>query len=498
MKEPKWQRAISKWSSWMIVFLFAVVVVLVVVNGVLIARLYLAPESVPAPGTPTPLSSPRWTPTPTWTPTPAPTVSPTATPTQAAEPTATQAAEPTATPTQVVWPTNTPTPVIADWRGEYYDNANLTGSPAVVRNDNAVNFEWDHGAPAPGLPADAFSAQWSRVLAFDGGFYTFYAEMDDGMRVYVDGERLIDEWRDGGRRKVSAGRQLSAGNHALRVAYYERSGVALAHLWWEKSASYADWKGEYWSNQTLDGNPTMVRNDREVRFNWGEGGPGGGVPNDSFSARWTRQVDFDAGTYRFYVLVDDGARVWVDGQRIIDAWYDHSPNELTADYTLGEGAHTVKVEYYEHKYGAQISLGWKKIDSPSYPDWKGKYWSNRDLEGTPILVRNDQTLDFSWGAGSPGPDLPADNFSARWTRKQTFKPGGYRLYAQADDAIRIYVDGELVLDEWHSTKNVTYKFDLSLSGEHTLKVEFSEFTGDARVRFWWKRTSNLQEELVTR
>jgi hypothetical protein len=505
----------------MIVFLFGVVLLLVAINGVLIARLMLAPEGALLPDTPIPLPSPKWTPTPTmnWTPTYEPTATQAAEPTATATPiptstrviwptnTPTRVAWPTNAPTRVVWPTNTPTrvrtpqptntptPVIADWRGEYYSNANLSGSPAVVRNDQAIDFDWQLGAPATGLPADAFSAQWSRTVTFDEGRYVFHAVMDDGMRLYVDGERVIDEWKDGEKREVTANRELSAGSHALRVTYYERKGTALARLWWEKASPYPDWKGEYWSNRNLSGNPTMVRNDREIRFNWGEKGPGGGVPADNFSARWTRKVSFEAGTYRFYALVDDGVRVWVDDRRIIDAWYDHALHELTADYVLSEGEHTIRVEYLESSVNAQISLGWQKIGAPSYPDWKGEYWSNQKLEGTPALVRNDQAPDFNWGSGTPGGGLPGDRFSARWTRTLTFEPGRYRLSAQADDGVRVYVDGKRVLDEWHASQGKTYEVELPLGGEHALKVEFYEVTGNARIRFWWTRISQLQDEI---
>ena len=75
--------------------------------------------------------------------------------------------------------------------------------------------------------------------------------------------------------------------------------------------------------------------------------------------RWLRKQDFDTATYRFYLTVDDGARVWVDGQIVLDEWRDGSVREVHADYPLTRGEHTVQVDYYEHTGGArdQVPVG---------------------------------------------------------------------------------------------------------------------------------------------
>jgi len=358
----------------------------------------------------------------------------------------------------------------------------------LVRNDPAIDFDWHYDAPVAGLPAEGFSVRWSLVAAFEEGVYEFHATMDDGMRVYVDGELLIDEWRDRLKREVTASRHMSAGNHALRVEYYDRQHDALAYLWWEKLRSYPDWKGAYWANQDLRGVPVLVRNDPHIGFDWQMGGPGEGVPNDHFSVRWTRGMRPEEGTYRFHIWVDDGVRLWVDGQQVIDAWHDHKVHELTGDCVLaGPGEHTLQVEYYDNMFHARISLAWERIGPPSYPDWKGEYWPNPNLSGDPPLLRSDSELDFAWEEKAPAPSLPADRFSVRWTREKNFKPGRYRFHAKVDDGIRFYVDDELVLDEWHQIWAGVYEIELELAGQHHLKVELYENTGDARIKFWWER-----------
>ena len=417
------------------------------------------------------------------TPTPLPTPTHTATPVASPLPTATATPPPTPTPS----PTWRPTVPLAVWRGEYFANMVLIGDPALVRNDPEINFVWGPGAPAPELPADNFSVRWTRAATFEEGLYRFHAVVDDGVRIYVDNGLVLESWQDGGQREVTADRKMTVGSHALRVEYYEHGGDAVIRVWWEKLTAYPDWKGEYWSNRTLSGRPMLVRNDENISFNWGAGSPAASIPANGFSARWTRTYSFEGATYRFHLIVDDGARLWVDDQLIIDSWHDGSAREITADHAVVQGTHSLRVEYYENTGEARIQVWWEKV-TPSFPHWKGEYWSNPNLSGNPALVRNDGTLDFDWGDGSPAWGLPADNFSARWTRTVTFDPGRYRLFAQADDGVRVYVDDTKVLDEWHpSDASRVYTVDLLLTGARRLTVEYYEGTGRARIKFWWQR-----------
>lgn len=144
---------------------------------------------------------------------------------------------PTPTPTATPMPQPTATPVvITDWRGEYYNNPNLSGAPVLVRNDVAVSFNWGNGSPAANLPGDGFSARWTRNLGFPAGEYRFWLTADDGVRVWVDGNLVIDQWRDGAPTTFEARIKLSEGVHSFRIEYYERSGGALIDLGWRRES----------------------------------------------------------------------------------------------------------------------------------------------------------------------------------------------------------------------------------------------------------------------
>ena len=85
------------------------------------------------------------------------------------------------------------------------------------------------------------------------------------------------------------------------------------------------WIGQYWNNMTLANNPVLQRNDTTINFDWGLGSPDPAVNPDQFSARWQRYIETGAGAFKFTATSDDGIRVWVDGDLIIDQWTDHPP-----------------------------------------------------------------------------------------------------------------------------------------------------------------------------
>jgi hypothetical protein len=400
---------------------------------------------------------------------------------------ATPTATATATPTR---PPATATPVIVNWRGEYFNNVGLVGNPALVRDDTAVGFNWGTGSPAPAVAADNFSARWTRSVYLDGDTYRFYASADDGVRIWVDDLLLIDQWHNAVGVTYQAERALGAGNHTLRVEYYENGGAAGIQFWWSRAESYPEWRGEYWSNRNLSGASTLVRNDTAVSFDWGSQAPAASLPADNFSARWTRSLSFNEGTYRFFVHVDDGLRLYVDNVLILDEWRDGAARQRSVDHWLGGGLHTIRVDYYEHGGEAGVRLWWEP--KGGYPDWRGEYWSNRSLRGDPALIRNDQEIRFNWEMESPASGLPQDGFSARWRRRLTFSPGSYQFNAKADDGIRVYVDGRRVLDKWYDSAGTeTHRVTVPLQGEHTITVEYYENRFSAKVRFWYERIGGL-------
>ena len=273
---------------------------------------------------------------------------------------------PTATGLPTLTPTRTATsPVITAWRGEYWANRDLSGDPFFVRNDEEVDFTWSRPPTAPdgrSLPAANWSARWTRQLGFSAGWYTFRARADDGVRVRVDGNLIIDEWHaSGGTDLYEQIVRLGGGTHTVQVDYYQVSGGAAVAVWWEPS-SFGGWRSEYWANRDLSGAPDLVRDQDRVYDDWGTtGSPDPLIPPTNWSARYTRRLNFDEGLYRFTVTVDDGARLWIDGVQVLDAWRDQIVTTYQVDRPLGGGEHDLRLEYYNRGGRALLQFGWSRV-----------------------------------------------------------------------------------------------------------------------------------------
>ena len=122
-------------------------------------------------------------------------------------------------------------------KGEYFNNMNLSGVPALTRIDPQIDFYWNPGPnPPPGINEDGFSVRWTGEV--EGPFsepVTFITGSDDGIRMYLDGVLIIDDWNDHDRTENrSEPIELVAGQHyGILVEGYENAGEAEWQLYWE-------------------------------------------------------------------------------------------------------------------------------------------------------------------------------------------------------------------------------------------------------------------------
>ncbi len=249
------------------------------------------------------------------------------------------------------------------WRAAYWNTMDLAGTPVLERAETNIWYEWGTASPAAGVVnADMFSARWTRYIDVTPGTYQFTFTSDDGMRVWVDGDLILNEWYDHPAKTVVVEKYLSSGHHLVKVEYYENGGVATAKVAWQLKTQppvITQWRGEYFNDITLGGTPALVRNDAAINFNWGSGSPAPGVVNaDRFSVRWTRTLDFTPAMYRFTLTVDDGARLWVNGHLLVDAWIDQAARTYSADLYLPAGPATIELQYYENGGLAVAQLSW--------------------------------------------------------------------------------------------------------------------------------------------
>jgi len=120
----------------------------------------------------------------------------------------------------------------------------------------------------------------------------------------------------------------------------------------------------------------------------------------------------------------------------------------------------------------------------------GEYFVGTEGKGTPKLVRVDATVNFHWELVAPGPGLPEDRFSVRWTGTLIpAKSGRYALALRSDDGSRLYVNGKLLVDDWgdHPPTLKTAEIELVAGKSYDLRLEYFEGILGASVELLWQR-----------
>lgn len=130
-------------------------------------------------------------------------------------------------------------------------------------------------------------------------------------------------------------------------------------------------------------------------------------------------------------------------------------------------------------------------------NWIGQFYKTPDLTGDVQIASFPTGLNVNWGTGAPLdgfgnpiPDIPADNFSARFVTTVQFETGLYEFVATVDDGVRIYIDGLLVVDRFNATGLNTSSTLLNIpGGAATLIVEYVDRTGPAVIQVNWFTSS---------
>ncbi len=124
---------------------------------------------------------------------------------------------------------------------EFYSDQlmTFTNPPTLVRTDATINVDWDNGSPDSLISSNHFTARWSGSIQPQfSETYTFYADTDDGVRLWVDGKLIVDAWLDQPKTEWSGSLPLIAGKkYPITMEYYESGGGAVAQLFWSSPSS---------------------------------------------------------------------------------------------------------------------------------------------------------------------------------------------------------------------------------------------------------------------
>lgn len=494
------------------------------------------------------LSTSNVTPTATSTPTVTRTSTATMTASRTSTATVTATASQTRTPTPTA--TATQTPISSGGTGltgEYFDNMDLTNL-RTTRLDPIVDFDWGTGAPASNVGAETFSVRWTgQVVPQFTQTYTFYTVSDDGVRLWVNGQQLIDNWNDYAPTENRGSIALVARQPVdIRLEYYDNGFGAVVQLLWSSSSqprqvipqsqlfprtpsptstatatattvaggSGTGLTGQYFDNIDFT-NLRATRVDSVIDFDWARNAPVSGMGADTFSVRWTGQiVPLYSQAYTFYTTSDDGVRLWVNNQLLIDDWTDHSPVERSGTIALTAGQrYDIRLEFYDNGLEAIARLSWSSASQPKqvipqsqlYPagivipppgnGLRGEYFDNRDLTQL-LFTRVDSVVNFDWGTGAPRVGMGTETFSERWTGQVVPRYSEVvTFYTVSDDGVRLWVNGQLLINNWtlHAPTENRGTIALVAGQPVDIQLEHYEDGGGALIQLWWSSASQPKQ-----
>ena len=171
-----------------------------------------------------------------------------------------------------------------------------------------------------------------------------------------------------GKISILQGIRTTAGSHTQVL--YARGCGRSAEEWTPIPASYLkNLKGEYFNNTTLEGQPVLTRPDQTVNFNWTLFPPDPSLNNDFYSVRWTARLETPAsGHYHIGLDGNDGFRLYINDQLLIDQWSKQSYHTLLKDFYFEKGrSYAIRVEFAEPSGNAHIHLIW---DYAVKKDWQ--------------------------------------------------------------------------------------------------------------------------------
>ena len=167
---------------------------------------------------------------------------------------------------------------------------------------------------------------------------------------------------------------------------------------------------------------------------------------------------------------------------VFDAWSDRGATQHTITTPAGSSGFTAVLRRTGGTVGAGTGL-------------RGTYFDNPDLTGT-STTRTDKVVLFTWPTGSaPAPGIAPGTYSTRWTGNVlTQFSGPTRFYVQADDGARLWIDGNLVIDQWGpnpgGVDTASAKIAMAAGSSHTIRLETRQGSGRAgQARLYWSSAS---------
>lgn len=328
----------------------------------------------------------------------------------------------------------------------------------------------------------------------------FYAAAHEN---YETGEPLLRQLDLDYPQFAEAGRddEYLLGKNILVAPVLQGSMQVVPGDWLKTPDGHSGLQAEFFANEDLSGTPVFTRTDAAIDFNWGRRSPAPDFPRTHFSARWTGTVEVPVwvGDVKLATLADDGARVWIDGQPVIDAWGGHDSATTEASAVLAAGVpHQIRVEYLQLDFGALIRLQWHSAKSSLAVraawippgDWIDA-WTGETISG-PTTVTNQVPLDeipIYIRSGAILPLAPEMQF----TGEKPWDPITLDLYPRLGETSRavLYEDDTLTTAYQHGEFRNTSIQSSADDAKKIVRVEIGaakgNFHGALKKRAWTLR-----------
>jgi len=306
------------------------------------------------------------------------------------------------------------------------------------------------------------SLSWSR----GSGALIHYVYFGDNYESVRDADTSSPEYK-GKKYTTNTSWDLSD-SLELNKTYYWRvdeqtsSGINKGDIWSFTTAPRAQGglKGQYYDAPELEGEIVLTRIDPQINYDWGSGSPEPDVvPADGFTVKWTGAIDIPAdGEWTFWTHADDGVRLSVNGQLLIEVWGASRPLEWDSDtITLDAGTYPIEMDFYDvadANHAAIVSLHWQ---GPLIPErqvipsgaLQPPLWAFV-LNPANGAVDIDQRPTLEWSAGEDASvhDVYFGTDYDDVANADTTTPGIYRGRQSIDNTS--YIPSEVPL-EWNQT-----------------------------------------------
>ena len=433
-------------------------------------------------------------------------------------------------------------------RAEFFDNPDLT-LMRVSRIDGTVNYYWHGSSPANEVEPDTFSARWTgQVIPAFSETYTFHVDADDGVRLWVNGQTVIDAWGDG-HKQVSGQVAMTAGQrHDIRLEYFENGGSSTIVLAWSSPSQ---------PHQIVPSHALFP-------------GPGTGVPvpveppqvepppveppveppvptQEPETSAPTEEPVTPVPTDEPEPVVDESQPTTTPDEPpteptpvttdvVTDAPATDEPVQPTASATPEPDIPTedavptddaLPTDDADAEPTVTASPTWTDdlgilppptddnepaapaptltetptetptsppASEPSARGLRAEFFDNPDLTNLRV-TRLDGTVNYYWHNSSPANEIHPETFSARWTGNVIpAYSERYTFHVDADDGVRLWVDGRQVIDAWNDGhRQLSGSIDLVGGQRHTIRLEYFNNTGSSTITLSWSSASQRRQ-----